>query len=254
MKNSLNKTLGALVCAFTVISAASLAQAAPITDWTETLTGVDFSNPSSSGKLVSADGTNPERYIWDNGVNRNLFWDRTSNPSDGGTAENIQNLPLVHIVQDTRNPGNYPSDTVYSLVTFDFDYTFTLPSDPAVSFDLTFSVPMYAFFDSTANKEYVFYDASSITSTSFIYEGYTYTATDISLGYWGTAGLVEQVQAPGMDYAGWEMTGASYNIFDEFTLSAIANDTAPTPEPATMLLMGAGLAGLGFIARKRKRV
>lgn len=39
---------------------------------------------------------------------------------------------------------------------------------------------------------------------------------------------------------------------EPFTLNALV-DSAPVPEPSTFLLLGSGLAGLGFYARKRRR-
>lgn len=59
---------------------------------------------------------------------------------------------------------------------------------------------------------------------------------------------------------GYELNDESKKIFgwegsvsDGANISMNASDVAPVPEPSTFLLLGSGLAGLGFFARKRKK-
>lgn len=51
------------------------------------------------------------------------------------------------------------------------------------------------------------------------------------------------------DFDAFRMTSTSY----AFEADNIAVGTAPVPEPSTLLLLGSGLAGLGFYARKRRK-
>ncbi len=59
------------------------------------------------------------------------------------------------------------------------------------------------------------------------------------------------LSADGLEMYGTEDGVALY--FDAFIESWPAEGPQPTPEPATMLLMGAGLAGLGIIKRRRAK-
>jgi len=46
---------------------------------------------------------------------------------------------------------------------------------------------------------------------------------------------------------------ATFEYLNHFTVSSITAETAPIPEPATILLLGSGLAGLAWYGRKRKK-
>ena len=69
----------------------------------------------------------------------------------------------------------------------------------------------------------------SLLGTSFF--GNAWAAGDLSLYYW------DSISADNVD---------SISV-------TINDDPAPVPEPSTFLLLGSGLAGLGFYARKRKK-
>ena len=79
------------------------------------------------------------------------------------------------------------------------------------------------------------------SATSFSVSGNTLTGEEGN-GVVQFAGSISSIS--------WDNAPAEFH--HGFTLGAI-DEIAPVPEPSTFLLLGSGLAGLGFYARKRKK-
>lgn len=86
-------------------------------------------------------------------------------------------------------------------------------------------------------------DQKNVFGFYFLYGG-TYYYTDTTL----SGGAVEVIKASDTSFVfNFDIDGQTFNT----SVSVFADDVAPVPEPATMLLLGGGLFGLAGIARKK---
>lgn len=110
----------------------------------------------------------------------------------------------------------------------------------------------------TYNDTTAWYAATELTIEGFsagnLVDSATFSPLNVGflrndIGFYGVDELVFTATQGTYDYASYGLTNSgdgSYWMMDNFEYS-------PVPEPSTFLLLGSGLAGLGFYARKRKK-
>ncbi len=276
----MKKILGALVCLLTLASGA--AHAAPLlttfnynldalgvsTDGGDTFSYVgtgEAVRPSEGLGLYTTyfDMKNPQT---PNGVI--TLSNLASNGDASGRMDPYQDIFTASV--DGPGDGTGAGQDNY-LFTLSFGYSVSSTATNAEGkalIDLgkfVYKYSFYTYYDMAAATEYVVVVSGGAPSGDFTAKtdadgDYNYSVThpafranDEGLISYDLEGLNGSVQAFPINEAGLLDFG-SFNFTGSFSVNAdyLNEDPTPTPEPATMLLMGAGLSGLGLIKRRRQ--
>ncbi len=251
----MKKILGLLVCILTLVGGAIEAQASYIKDWTYTLGNTLF---VSGGGFNSTVNEHSYELDYTPGTTGSLTLNA---PVDGGGAL----IPDSKIFDLTVTEKPAGSDPVYSMnyMTAYFSYS-AVAHDPETGKDIEISafyeIPFQYYYDGNGT-EYVFYQVSPVgffTPSLSDVDGtdgeYIYSLGKMQLSVNG-APLETWTADDGSVYAGFaidDLTSFEFEAKFHLNYSKPGGELTPTPEPATLLLMGIGLASFGFVARCRK--
>ncbi len=288
----MKKLLSSVLFAALLVVSAGQAQAALLTDWSYDLTKVELTNfntdfvtkginPSNGKDTASFNSGAYNVTLAPNGGSAGgLTFER-----DNSSASSDYKDALVNQTTTNTDVSSTPATKIADLT---FSYSVASDSNPGVFMDITYTIPLYTFYDSSTQTAYIYYNNSEVSTkgaTAITHDGYKYGITGVGL-FVDNRALVSLPGAEGDPnlYSGWAINedtmnnnfveyvvGGDNNYAEgnylgakeegEFKISgvfSIANnkvtqDPAPTPEPATMLLTGLGLAGMGFMKRRGKK-
>ncbi len=255
----MKKLVGSLVCAAALIAGASQAEASYVKNWEYTLGDTLF---TAGAGFAGTTNTHSYDLTYTPGTTGNLTL-------DGPTSGDGDLIPESKAFDLTIGTGNAHSGTaklIEDYMTISFSYSAKAPgatdqNGEELAISAFYTIPLQYYVDENG-REYIFYktapvDAGGVATLADKDDtdgSYTYSLGKVQL----TAGGEQATEAVfnGNTYSYFELTDfttLSFNGQFHINYSKDITDPEPTPEPATMLLMGLGLAGLGVVARRRNR-
>ncbi len=243
----MKKQLISFVCGLLLAVSASQANAAVLEDWTYSF---DISLSAIASEFVYDQGNDSVSWLSGNKLSTLSVQPTSALDAFANTLEFIGTITSGNQVRDTSaslflGQTVTQSDVVNTstapmeLADLTINYIVTAPNGQKLN--VTYTVPLWSFYDASNDASYVYYSNFSISTSGpsmMYYEGVPTSVTGVGM-YFNDEGL--------------DFVYRDNDVFSSWKFSITEETPAPTPEPATMLLTGLGLAGLGYVKRRRNK-
>lgn len=262
----MKKYLAALTVILGLVFSASLANAALVTEWGYSVSGVfgtDFKNDTNGTQQGISRRDNGTTLRWGDNPYSSIHMEARSGVAyTNGAAARGLDLSHHNSPIDTDSPA-----LRYGSAELSLSLTPLVPAGPQQpAFETTL---LFSFFETTNSGSYqddifVVLDIASATDR-FTYGGQEYEFSfapsfknlwmDYNRWYYDYAwSRLDRASRPeyGVALYGWVTTERNdTSIPTWFQIKAV--EKVPTPEPGTLVLMGAGLLGVGLMTWRRRR-
>ncbi len=246
----MKKILAILVSTLTLVTLSSQAQAAFITDWSYELRTSFYIHPSDEDFATSShNGSGFQEINFTAGsYNTSLaatYREGSLSPSAASSADNLVEVNTANVPFSGRGLET-------SFTTWSFTYLIYPTGNKEEFFEMSYKIWLSTiYYDDTMVLYYTMANAQGTSDKSIITDDYEYNFS-LAISNDSEIGFVNDDRSYGWKFTGDELDPFALQTSISFTATSL-NETAPTPEPATMLLMGAGLAGLGALKRRRSK-
>ncbi len=227
----MKKIMGTLACGFLLLMGATHANAAFLTDWNYTLSGVGIHDVAYGNEYEyesSYTGALVKGVTYYSGDYAHTVQSNVSTSTSGSSTitDGISSIGNDRVIRYDTSMKNSTVSTNGEKIT-DLSFTYTMTSGN-VSMNVQFTLPLYTYYDAVSETSYVYYNTNEVSmmgKSSVIHDNYLYVALGFNLTVDGRA-LSEYTSTDGTVYKGWATNeDTRKNYYDDYVVGGTNTST-----------------------------